>query len=95
MRKGFMKLDTDKLMISLIEPNYIKGTATVLTRGAKKYSINNWKECDDRRRYEDALLRHIYDYLAGTKLDKETGLSHLYHASCNLMFLDYLDRKEK
>jgi len=91
--KDFKKADDGKIMMSLIEPQFIKGTATVLTLGAEKYSVGNWKNCDDRQRYEDALLRHIYDYLQGNKCDKETSMSHLYHASCNLMFLDYLDRK--
>lgn len=95
MKEEFIKADNGKLMISLIEPQFIKGTAKVLTLGSKKYSADNWKKCDDRQRYEDALLRHIYDYLQGNKCDDESGVSHLYHASCNLMFLDFLDRKGK
>lgn len=91
----FFKADEGKPMMSLIEPAFLKGTARVLTLGAKKYSIGNWQNCDDRQRYEDALLRHIYDYLQGDKCDDESGVSHLYHACCNLMFLDYFDRKGK
>ena len=87
----FKKFDDEKIQPSLITPSYIKGTAKVLTLGAKKYSKDNWKKCEDRSRYEDALLRHILDYLQGKKIDEETGLSHLYHASCNLMFLDHFD----
>ncbi len=95
MKDDFIKADSGKLMMSLIEPQFIKGTAKVLTLGAEKYDIDNWKKCDDRQRYEDALLRHIYDYLQGKKCDEESGVSHLYHASCNLMFLDFLDREGK
>ena len=91
----FVKQDSGKLRISLIEPQFIKGTAEVLTMGAEKYSAGNWKNCEDRKRYEDALLRHIYDYLQGNKCDDESGVSHLYHAACNLMFLDSFDREEK
>jgi len=91
----FVKQDDGKLRLSLIEPQFIKGTAKVLTMGAEKYSVDNWKQCGDRKRYEDALLRHIYDYLQGNKCDDESGVSHLYHASCNLMFLDAFDREEK
>jgi hypothetical protein len=91
----FIKADDGKIMFSLIEPQFIKGTAKVLTLGAQKYSVGNWKKCKDRQRYEDALLRHIYDYLQGNKCDKETGVSHLYHAACNLMFLDSFDREGK
>lgn len=95
MEKKFVKADGGKLMMSLIEPQFIKGTAKVLTLGAEKYEVDNWKKCEDRKRYEDALLRHIYDYLQGNKRDNESGVSHLYHAACNLMFLDFLDRKGK
>lgn len=91
----FKKQDDGKLMLSLIEPQFIKGTAKVLTLGAKKYSVGNWKNCEDRTRYEDALLRHIYEYLQGNKCDDESGVSHLYHAACNLMFLDAFDREGK
>lgn len=89
---SFIKDDEGKIMPSLIEPQFIKGTAKVLTLGAMKYEKRNWQLCQDRQRYEDALLRHILDYLQGDKLDKESGVSHLYHASCNLMFLDFMDR---
>jgi len=95
MSDTFVKADNGKLMMSLIEPQFIMGTAKVLTIGGVKYEIDNWKRCDDRQRYEDALLRHIYDYLDGSKCDDESGVSHLYHAACNLMFLDYFDRKGK
>jgi len=91
----FVKQDSGKLRLSLIEPQFIKGTAEVLTIGAEKYSPGNWKNCEDRKRYEDALLRHIYDYLQGNKCDDESGVSHLYHAACNLMFLDSFDREGK
>lgn len=91
----FEKQDDGKLRLSLIEPQFIKGTAEVLTLGAEKYSAGNWKNCEDRARYEDALLRHIYDYLQGNKRDDESGVSHLYHAACNLMFLDAFDREGK
>lgn len=93
--EAFTKYDNHKIMPSLIEPEYIIGTAEVLTIGAVKYSKDNWKRCDDIDRYKDALLRHTYAYLSGEKIDPETGKSHLYHMSCNLMFLDYFDRKEE
>ena len=92
---NFKKADNGKTMMSLVEPEFIKGTARVLTMGAIKYEVDNWKNCEDRKRYEDALLRHIYDYLSGTKIDEESGESHLYHAACNLMFLDAFDKEGK
>jgi hypothetical protein len=56
---------------------------------------NNWRLCEDTSRYKDALLRHIYAYLSGEQQDQETSLSHLAHAACNLMFLQYFDNLKK
>ena len=88
------KDDKGKPMVSLVEPAFILGTAKVLTKGATKYGRDNWKNAagEDLVRYKDALLRHTLAYMGGEKNDHETGLSHLYHMSCNTMFLDYFDR---
>jgi len=91
----FTKFDSNKNRLELIEPKFIQGIGQVLTIGANKYSIDNWKRADDINRYKGALLRHIYAYLDGEQIDPESGLSHLYHAGCNLMFLDYFNRTNK
>jgi len=88
----FMKDDGNKNRLELIEPAFIKGLGKVLTLGAEKYDTDNWKKVDDKDRYKGALLRHVMAYLDGEEHDPETGLSHLYHAQCNMMFLDYFDR---
>ena len=92
--ENFIKHDSNKIKVSLVEPDFVLGVAEVATFGANKYAKDNWKFCDDLDRYKDATLRHLFAYLKGEKLDEETGLSHLYHAGCNLMFLDYFDRQE-
>lgn len=88
----FTKHDNGKPMVSLVEPSFILGIAEVLTYGAKKYEIDNWKNATDSdiRRIKDSLLRHTFAYLSGNLLDDETGLSHAYHMACNTMFLNYL-----
>ena len=92
--ENFMKQDNNKIIASEVTPRFILGTAKVLTFGAKKYERGNWIKMteEDRVRINDSLLRHTYSYLSGEKLDPETGLSHLYHMACNLMFLDNLDK---
>lgn len=94
MSKKFTKHDAGKPMITLIEPQFIKGIAEILTFGANKYEKGNWQKCDDVSRYEDALLRHMYAYLDGEENDPETGKSHLYHVGCCLMFVDYFRRNK-
>lgn len=97
MNQIFTKHDTDKPMISLVEPDFIIGIAEILTYGAKKYAINNWKQATNKdiRRIKDSLLRHTLAYTSGNLLDEETHKSHAYHAACNLMFLNYLLEKRQ
>lgn len=92
---SFKKDDSNKPMVSLVEPRFILGIANILTFGAKKYGLHNWKEAkpEDIQRYRDALLRHLLAYNSGEMLDPESGEPHLYHIGCNLMFLDYFDNK--
>lgn len=89
---GFIKHDNGKPLISLIDPKFIEGLATVMTQGANKYGRDNWKECKEPHRYLDALLRHTLKYWDGEKVDTESGKSHLYHIAFNAMALHYLDK---
>jgi len=67
----------------------------VLTFGAKKYSPDNWRYVPDgERRYFSALLRHLAAWHDGEDIDKESGLSHLAHAGCCLLFLMELPKNE-
>ena len=92
-RTPFIKEDDGKIMASLVDPRFILGIANTMTGGAKKYGIDNWKSCEDPRRYKDALLRHLYAYLGGEEVDPESGLPHLDHVGFNTMALAYLDRE--
>ena len=97
MRDEFMKNDTKKNRLELIEPKFIEGLGAVLTFGAEKYEAYNWvnaSSTEDIERIKGALMRHWFAYMDGERLDPETGLSHLHHISCNLMFLDYFDRSQ-
>lgn len=94
-KEKFIKDDSGKPMVSLVETDFIIGMADVMTVGAAKYAIDNWKlgsSKDDIRRYKDALLRHTLAYTGGEINDPETGLSHAYHAACNLMFLEHFQQ---
>lgn len=93
----FLKNDTEKNRLELLDYDYIEGIAEILTFGAKKYAAWNWQKAgsaDDIERIKGAMMRHASAYMKGQKLDPETGKSHLYHMGCCQMFLDYFDRKE-
>ena len=95
MTEGFVKSDSGKLQWSLLPFEELKDVVRVLMLGAKKYTPDNWKKCDDVTRYKDALMRHVISYVSGDTTDEESGLSHLAHAVCNCLFLMYFDRREK
>lgn len=88
-----MKFDSNKPRMDLIEPEFLEGIAKVLTLGASKYAPDSWKTqvSEPERRYYAAALRHLVAWKKGEKMDPESGLSHLYHAACNLMFLGFFD----
>ena len=91
-----MKFDGDKVRLDLIDPEFIEGVGSVLTFGAKKYGPNNWQGVEDAvNRYYAATLRHLMAYRSGDVNDAESGISHLFHAACNLMFLAYFERENK
>lgn len=91
----FIKADTGKNMLSLIEPQFIIKLGEILTYGAKKYDVDNWKKCDDPRRYQDALLRHLYAYLDGELIDPESAIEHTASIAFNIMALQYFDNAKK
>ena len=85
------KEDAEKLDWSLlleIHPKQLEEVIRVLEHGARKYGRENWKQLSDfRRRYINALQRHLVAFADGQECDKETGLHHMAHAICNCLFL--------
>lgn len=97
MTDDFVKHDHGKPELYLLPPRATVEIGKVLTFGAKKYSPNNWHHVGKAERiprYGSALLRHVFAYLAGEKVDPETGLHHLAHAGCCLMFILDLDLQD-
>ncbi len=67
----------------------------VLDFGARKYSPDNWRRVPDaQRRYFDAAIRHLSAWQRGEKLDHETGLPHLAHAGCCVLFMLALEHPD-
>lgn len=91
-----MKNDQEKNRLDLIEPEFIESVGQVLTFGAQKYEPNNWQKVEDaENRYYAAAMRHLMTWRKGEKTDPESGLSHLDHVACNIMFLQHFDREAK
>lgn len=85
--QGGTKHDGGKPPLSLLDRTWLDGTAMVLAFGAKKYAAHNWRAGIAFSRLSDAALRHLTAFIDGEDTDPESGLPHLYHASCCLMFL--------
>ena len=82
------KFDGGKLEYGLLPPLALEETVKVLTFGAQKYARDNWQIVPDaKRRYFDAVQRHMWAWKQGEQMDPESGIHHLAHAMCGLMFL--------
>jgi len=71
----------------LIAPEFTLGIGKVLAFGARKYAAGNWALGMDWSRPIDALERHWNAWKGGERNDPESGLNHLWHVGCCLMFL--------
>ncbi len=80
------KHDDGKPRLDYLDPYVMEEVAKVLTFGATKYAPWNWKKGIEIGRLTAACLRHIFAFMRGENTDPETGLSHLAHAICCLMF---------
>jgi hypothetical protein len=82
------KFDENKPEYGLIPPYALEELAVVLTAGANKYARENWRFVPEaKRRYFDAMQRHLWAWKRGEIFDPETGRPHLGHAAACLFFL--------
>ena len=89
------KYDTGKDRWDLLPWAEVRDIVRVLTHGAQKYADDNWKAVPDAwDRYFAAAHRHLIAHRLGERLDPESGLPHLAHAACCLLFLAWFERDE-
>lgn len=88
-----IKFDDDKRDFTLLPWPAVEEIVKVLEFGAKKYSRDNWKHVAAER-YTKAAFRHLVAYNQGEELDQESGLSHLAHLGCCVLFLISLEKTE-
>ena len=87
LKGSALKFDQDKLPLHLLSTEALNQTAAVLKFGAQKYAEHNWRKGFTWSRPLSAALRHITAFNNGEDKDPESGLSHLAHAMCCIMFL--------
>ena len=81
------KYDAGKPPMGLLSTKALVKIAEVLAFGAQKYSSHQWRSGIEWQRLLDAALRHLLAFNDGQDIDEETGLSHLAHLGCCVMFL--------
>ena len=82
-----MKIDERKPRLALVYKSLLEQVAKVREYGLTKYpDKENWRTTSREDHY-NATIRHIYAALEGEVNDESSGLPHLAHAVCNLMFL--------
>ncbi len=91
----FKKFDQEKPQVAYLPFDQLEEVAKVLDYGAQKYGRDNWHKSPSIMKYLSASLRHIFAWRKGENTDKETGLSHLAHAICSLLFLMWLIENKK
>lgn len=86
------KDDNGKAPLSLIPTKFKAELGRVLLYGAKRYGERNWMQLENpRKRYIDAAMRHIDEYVSGERVDDESGLHPLAHAAASLAFIVAFD----
>ena len=90
------KADAGKDRWELLPINQIQKVVKVLTDGAAKYGDNGWRSVDNpQERFYAAMMRHLYAWRTGDKIDKESGFNHMIHVICNAIFLAEFDEADK
>lgn len=89
------KFDDNKPTFDLLDVDFLEGIAAVLQFGAQKYDAHNWRKGIKYSRVFSALMRHMWAFWRGERLDMETQLPHLHHAACCLMFLCSYEAKRR
>jgi len=88
--KAGMKFDGEKPRMDLLVsdmPRALEAIGHVLTAGAEKYAPGNWQYVENAdSRYLAAALRHEMALARGEQNDPETGVHHLAHVVCCVLF---------
>jgi hypothetical protein len=90
-----LRYNAGKPQWNLVDFKALEPMVQVLMYGAKKYTkdgvsgAHNWKKGLPVTATIDSLMRHLTAYLGGEELDPESGLPHIGHIMCNIMFISH------
>ena len=84
---GAVKDNRGKAPIDLLPSKALVAIAQVMAYGTRKYKPHNWRLGLSWGQTYSSLMRHLLAWNDGEEIDPESGLPHLAHAGCQLMFL--------
>jgi len=82
-----VKHDEGKPRMDLIPPDVEEALGIILTYGSQEYGDRNWELGLEWGRVYAAARRHMGKFWRGEDIDKDSGLPHIDHALCCLVFL--------
>ena len=85
--KEAIKQDNEKTRVDLLDAEWLEGTGKALAFGAFKYHDHNWRGGFKWSRLIGACMRHLLAIMRREDVDPESGLLHVDHLSCSVMFL--------
>lgn len=86
-----MRADGNKVRLDLLPLQPIWDVGRVLSYGSIKYADRNWEKGMRWSRCWGSALRHLFKWWMGEQCDNESGLPHLAHAACNIMYLQHYE----
>lgn len=89
------RYNVGKPRVELLIPEAMIEEAKVWDYGSKKYGMHNWRKNFPILSIIGCLLRHVLEIIKGNDIDKESGLLHSAHISCNASMLTYFAVKGK
>jgi hypothetical protein len=76
-KEGAARFDTGKVRHDLIPPYPLDELAKVYTYGTEKYDSDNYLKGMKWRKVIGPLLRHLWKWIRGEKIDEESNCHHL------------------
>jgi hypothetical protein len=89
------KHDNGKPRMDLLDQHALHEISRVLGYGTQKYAAHDWRQGLQYSRLIGAALRHLHAFNDGEDKDSESGLSHVAHAGCCIMFLLWMEQNRK
>jgi hypothetical protein len=87
MKDQTLKKDSGKAPLDLLPFRAILSVSLVQQFGAEKYERHGWRRGMEWCRMLAAALRHLFAWALGEDRDPESGLPHLAHAACCVLYL--------